>query len=93
MCIHINAKDCRGITVFYLVEVPDPAGTLMADHAGPDRGPGRAELPEEFAVGRLGNAPEDPVADAGRVLAHLFVDEAKFFLCVVLLEFLFKPEP
>ena len=38
--IHIKAKDGLALLFFDLVEVPDPAGALMADHARPDRGAG-----------------------------------------------------
>ena len=75
------------------VEMPDLACTLVAHHAGTHRGAWRADLAKQFAVCRLGDAPEDFVADAGRVLAHLFIDNPKLLLRIVLLEFRLQPEP
>ena len=76
----------------HLVHVPDLAGAFVADHARPDRCPRAADFAEEFAVGRLGKAPQDLVADAGRMLGDMFEHDPELLLGIVLLELLLQPE-
>src|SRR5512136_3204406 len=77
---------------FHPVHVPDPAGPLMADHAWADGGAGGASLPVEPAVGGLGDAPEDPVAEACGVLLHVPDGEAVLLQGVEGLELLPEAE-
>ena len=93
MRIHIKGRDGQRLLFFYLVLVPDLTRTLVAHHAGADRCPWGTDFAKELAVCWFSNAPQDPVADAGGMLTHFFVYNLKFFLCIVLLKFLFEPSP
>ena len=81
---------------FRLIHVPDLAGTFMADHAGTDRGSRVADFPKELAVGRLGNPPENLVADTGRMFADMPEHNSELFLGIVAVQTPFSavnPEP
>lgn len=66
--------------------MPDLTGTLVADHAGADRCPGCANLPEEPAVGGLRDSPEHFVADACRMFGSVSEYYIELLLGVVPLE-------
>ena len=71
--------------------MPDLTGSLVAHHAGTDRGPGSAYPVKKFAVGRLRDTPEYLVTDTCRMFTDWFEFNAVLFLCIILLKF--RPDP
>jgi hypothetical protein len=68
--------------------MPDLTGSFVAHHAGPDGAPWCAHSVKESAVRRLSNSPKHFVTNACRMFAYRFEFNPKFFLGIILLEFL-----
>ena len=77
--------------LFRLIHVPDFTGTFVADHTGPDRCPRMADFRKQLAIRRLGDSPEDLIADTGSMFGDMFKGYTKFFLCIVLSKLLLQP--
>jgi len=63
----------------------------MTDHAGANRFPWVADLPEELAVRWLGKSPQDLIAHAGRVFGHVPELDSELLLGIVLVKLLLQP--
>jgi len=77
--------------LFRLIHVPDFTGTFVADHTGPDGCPRMADFRKQLAIRRLGDSPEDLIADTGSMFGDMFKRYTKFFLCIVLFKLLLQP--
>ena len=81
-----------GISDFFrLIHVPDLTGTFVADHTGPDRCPRVADFRKELAIRRLGDSPENLIADTGSMFADMSEHNTELFLCIILFKLLLQP--
>jgi hypothetical protein len=76
---------------FHVIHMPDFTGTFVTDHTGSDRCPWIANFQKELAIRRLGDSPENLVADTGSMFADMPEHNIELFLCIVLFKLLLQP--